>query len=74
MRNQQKARQLIDEGFLDEIDTILKEYYVNMWHRQQDQVKREALWLAYNMVDDLRVAVTTLAQTGELREVSNNGA
>ena len=70
MRNQQKARQLIDDELLDEIEIILKEYYVNMWHRQQDQVKREALWLAYNMVDDLRVAVSTLAQTGKL----NSGA
>lgn len=71
MRNQQKARQLIDDELLDEIEEQLKEYYVNMWHRQQEPAKREQLWLAYNMVDDLRVVVSTLAQTGELREVKD---
>jgi len=74
MRNQQKARQLIDEGFLDELEKQLKSYYVNMWHRQQDAAKREQLWLAYNMVDDLRVAVSSLAQAGELKEVPESGA
>lgn len=74
MQNQQKARQLLDEGLLDEVEATLKAYYVNMWHRQQDEAKREQLWLAYNMVDDLRVAVTTLAQTGQLREVGDGTA
>lgn len=64
MRNQQKARQLIDDELLDEIEKIMKATYVNMWHRQADQGKRDNLWLAYNLVDDLRVAVSTIAQTG----------
>ena len=66
MRNQKKARQLIDDELLDEIEKQLKGYYVNMWHRQQHQEKREQLWLAYNMVDDLRVALSTIAQGKEL--------
>ena len=74
MRNQQKARQLIDEELLDELETMLKAYYVNMWHRQTDPAKREQLWLAYNMIDDLRVCVSTLAQTGVLREVEGGTA
>ena len=69
MRNSEKCRQLLDDELLDDIEETLKGYYVEMWHRQQDQAKREQLWLAFNMVDDLRVAITTLAQTGELHQV-----
>ena len=68
MLHSEKARALLDEGLMDEIESQMKGYYINMWQRQQNQEKREQLWLAYNMVDDLRVAVTTLAQTGELSD------
>ena len=66
MDNLQKARQLIDDDFMDQIEAIMKGSYIHMWARQEDQDKRNQLWLAYNMVDDLRVAIQTLAQTGEM--------
>ena len=69
MRNQQAAKQLIDEGVVDEVNAMMKTTYINMWANQTDPAERERLWLAYNMVDDCLAMFRVLA-TGSVSDAA----